>query len=224
MAQPLNKGTTMSGPLRIRTAEQDGELFVPAREFNFLSGTWLYTRSAIGNYFFRRTAGASSDAAVLNLTQAVLKKIGSDPTEDIYDGPSAAAQYIPDYIAKAADQGNYLGSPTARVRGFQITAIDVIYGIATDALAAHTLSLRQTTYANNVAPSVATPSATTGSLATATQALPYLSTITVTTPYIIGGNTTRVADWLEINADATGHATAVYDFYGVAIKFNYNLL
>lgn len=227
-AQPLNKGSRFSGPIRSSTAESDGEIVVPGHQFRFAGGTWLFTRSAIGNYFMRKPAIAASDGAVLCLSQ-LFKKVGTDPITDQLDSASLSTAETGEYIAQAADQGNFqnaLGGPTARTRGFKVSSIDVIYGITTLAIAtAHTIALRRTTYATGVAPSVATIGGSlSGSLATATNAQPYVTTITVGTPFIIGSNTTDVLDWLEINVDTTGGATTVYDLYAVVLKGSYNLL
>ena len=91
------------------------------------------------------------------------------------------------------------------------------------ALNAHTYDLVKATYANNVAVATdATIGGTlSGALATATQANPYLTTVTLGTPYVLGENLTRVAAMLELTVNAA--ATSVYDLYGVFVRYNYNL-
>lgn len=188
--------TAMQGPIRSLTKESDGAIFIEARSFGFDVGTWTFTRGAAGNYFMRKTAAANTPKAVAFLSDLLLKKIGSDPQT----GPN----------------------PTHDIRGVQITAIDLIYAIATTALNSHAFDLHQTTYANNAAPVVSSTVGGTlsGTLATATQAQPYVSTITVGTPFVV--NTTLVELWLEIAIDAA--AGTVYDLYGAQVRFNYNLL
>lgn len=197
--------SVLSGPLAVLTKETDGGLWVPGQDFNFSTGTWTFTRIAIGDYALRKTAAANAPFAVVNLTK-LLQKYGSDPL--------AATGAVP------ADKP---GQSTQRdIRGVQLASFDVVYGIATANLNSHAAVLRRTTYANNVANAVTTPSAVTGTLATATQANPYVSTITVSSPFVIGGNAADVSDWLELQIDAA--AGTVYDLYGVYLKFNYNFL
>lgn len=201
-------GTAVVGPLRSKTKETDGEVFIHAREFSYITGTWTFTRSAIGNYFFRHTAASESAFAVLPLS-TLMKKIGTDPIlTEIYGAAVVGAP-----ASEAHD-----------IRGLQLTAIDLVYAIGTDLIAAHTAALRRTAFANNVALAITVPSTLTGVLQTATQASPYLTTLTVDTPFIVNSNTVRTADYLEIAMDATGHATAVYDLYGAFFRLNYNLL
>lgn len=99
-------------------------------------------------------------------------------------------------------------------RGFKLASVDVIYSIATLALDAHTLTLDKVAYANNVA--VAVTSVTlTGTLATATQANPYLSNIAVSTPAFDNTSNSKYVLELTVNAGATSD----YDFYGLNLHF-----
>ncbi len=104
---------------------------------------------------------------------------------------------------------------TTASKGLRLASIDVIYSIAALALDAHTLTLDRITYANNVAVSVNSV-ALTGSLATATQANPYLTNIAVTTPAFL--NTADSKYVLELTVDAG--ATSAYDFYGLVLRFS----
>ena len=186
--------TRFSGPVRANTKETDGELFIPASDFQFDVGTWTLTRSAVGNYFMRKTAAANTSNPSISVQARVLKKIGADPGSSAHD-----------------------------IRGVQVTAIDVLYAIATDVLTAHTAAFRRSTYANNAAVvTAAVGGALAGALATATQANPYLTALTPATPFVLGNNVTDVADWFELTVTAT--ATCVYDLYGVFVRFSYNLL
>lgn len=99
-------------------------------------------------------------------------------------------------------------------RGFRLASIDVIYSVAALALDAHSIVLDRIAYANNVAVAI-TSVPLTGSLATATQAQPYLSNVTVTTPaFNVTANSKYVAE-LTVNAGATSE----YDFYGLNLHF-----
>ena len=120
----------------------------------------------------------------------------------------------------AADDTSIIGidiTPALRAatgRGFKLASFDVIYSIGSLALDAHSVTLDKIAYANNVAVAV-TSVALTGTLATATQAQPYLSNIVVTTPaFNVTANSKYVAE-VTVNAAATSD----YDFYGLNLHF-----
>jgi hypothetical protein len=106
---------------------------------------------------------------------------------------------------------------TTASKGFELVSFDVIYGIGTLAMDAHTVTLDKVNYANNTANTV-TSVAITGTLATATQANPYVTNVTVDTAAF--DNTADSKYVLEITANNA--ATTVYDFYGVVLKFSRN--
>ena len=189
--------SVVSGPLRVQTKETDGGLFVPAKLGSFYTGTWTDTRIAAGDYVMRKTALAQAGQAVFHVGSYLLHKVGADPMS---------------------------GGLTHDIRGIELSSIDLIYGIGTAALVTHTYDILQTTYANNVANAVvATVGGTlSGALATATQANPYVTRITLGTLYVLGANTALRNVTLEISWDAA--ATSVLDYYGCYLNFNYNLL
>lgn len=120
----------------------------------------------------------------------------------------------------AADDTSVIGidiTPAIRAaagRGFKLASFDVIYAIATLALDAHTVVLDRVAYANNVAVAV-TSVPLTVTLATATQAQPYLTNAVVATPaFDVTANSKYVAE-LTVNAAAT----SAYDFYGLNLHF-----
>jgi hypothetical protein len=121
----------------------------------------------------------------------------------------------------AADETSIIGidiTPMIRVaasKGFRLDSFDVIYSIATLAMDAHTLTLDRIAYANNVAVSV-TSIPLTGSLSTATQANPYLTNISVTTPAF---DVTADSKYV-IEVTANNAATTAYDFYGIMLRFS----
>lgn len=121
----------------------------------------------------------------------------------------------------AADDTSILGIDitsiirTAASKGFRLGGIDVIYSIGTLALDAHTLTLDRITYTNNAAVSVNSVTLT-GSLATATQAQPYLTNITVATPGFLNTSASKYVLELTVNAAAT----SAYDFYGLNLGFS----
>lgn len=109
-------------------------------------------------------------------------------------------------------------TPQIRVaasKGFRLDSFDYMYAIATLALDAHTLTLDRIAYANNVAVSV-TSVPVTGTLATATQANPYLTNVTVNTPaFDITADSKYV---MEITVNNS--ATSAFDFYGIMLRFS----
>jgi hypothetical protein len=103
---------------------------------------------------------------------------------------------------------------TAAGRGFKLASFDVIYNIAALALDAHSVVLDRVAYANNVAVAI-TSVPLTVTLATATQAQPYLTNALVVTPaFDVTANSKYVA---ELTVDAG--ATSEYDFYGLNLRF-----
>jgi hypothetical protein len=104
---------------------------------------------------------------------------------------------------------------TAASKGFELTSFDVIYSIGTLAMNAHTVTLDQVAYANDVAVAV-TSVPLTGTLSTATQANPYVTNIAVTTPAF--NNTADSKYVIEVTTNNT--ATTAYDFYGIVLKFS----
>lgn len=104
-------------------------------------------------------------------------------------------------------------------RGARVTSIDVIYSVGTAALTSHTPTLSNVVYANNVAVAVSAHGGTiSGTLATATQANPYVSTLT------LGTKTFEVSSLgdvrLQIAVVAGG--TTAYDFYGLVVNLDVN--
>lgn len=103
----------------------------------------------------------------------------------------------------------------AAAKGWRLDSFDYIYSIATLAMDAHSATLDRIAYANNVAVSV-TSVPITATLATATQANPYVTNCTVTTPAFDVTSDSKYV--LEITANNS--ATSAYDFYGVMLRFS----
>lgn len=127
------------------------------------------------------------------------------------------------YVSRhtAADETSIIAidiTPIIRVaaaKGFRLDSFDYMYSIATLALDAHSVTLDRIAYANNVAVSV-TSIAITGTLATATQANPYLTNVTVNTPaFDITADSKYV---MEITVNNS--ATSAFDFYGIMLRFS----
>ncbi len=116
----------------------------------------------------------------------------------------------------AAADTTYLVA-TLRPRTVKIKSIDFIYSIGTLALTSQTPTISTVTYANNAAVAVAAHGGSiSGSLATATQANPYVSTLTLGTPAF---TTTTLVD-VRIQVAIVAAATSTYDFYGLIVNFD----
>lgn len=125
----------------------------------------------------------------------------------------------------AADDTTIIGidvTPVIRTtasKGFKLNSIDFIYSIATDVLEGHTATLDLITYANAAAVTV-TSVPLTLTLGTATNANPYVTNGTVTTPaYDITADTKYV-----IEQTVNAAATTAFDWYGVNLRFARNNL
>ncbi len=109
-------------------------------------------------------------------------------------------------------------TPAIRVaasKGFRLDSFDYIYAIAANALDAHSAVLDRIAYANNVAVSV-TSIPITATLSTATQANPYLTNCTVTTPaFDVTADSKYVLEITVNNA-----AASEYDYYGIMLRFS----
>jgi hypothetical protein len=105
----------------------------------------------------------------------------------------------------------------ASLKGFKLDGINVVYSIGSLALDAHSATLDLITYDNNAAVSVASVPLS-GTLATATNASPYVTSLAVTTPaFDVTANTKYV---FELTVDAA--ATSAYDYYGLMLTFTRN--
>lgn len=188
----------VSGPFVSQTQETDGQIWIPATAGRFFVGTWTPTRVAAGDIVMLHTDADDTSIVNFDLTNAMLKKIGTDP--------SAASGRSHD------------------IRGIELNTISVVWKCTTTALDAFTYDLTACTYANGVAPSVATTPGGTlmGTLTLTAAATPRVETITLGTPYVIGANTTLVNTQLELTINAA--ATSVVTLYGIFLNVHYNLL
>jgi hypothetical protein len=199
--------TSFRGPIRATSVESDGQIFISALDaFYTGTATMTATRTAGGDVFLRRTANDTAFVVTIPLDN-VLKKIGTDPQVTLGK-------------LSTDDTG------AARVRGILCNSVDVVHGIRTADLTTATYDFHRTTFATGSAASVASTIGGTlsGTLNVgtfhATQLL--VDRITCGTPFVIGGNTTLVQDYLELSIDPA--ATSGWDFYGVFVNCSYNLL
>lgn len=104
---------------------------------------------------------------------------------------------------------------TAASKGFRLDSFDVIYAIAANPLDAHTVTLDRIAYADNVAVSI-TSVPITATLATATQANPYVTNAVVDTPaFDITADSKYIIELTVNNA-----AASEYDYYGIMLRFS----
>lgn len=104
---------------------------------------------------------------------------------------------------------------TTASKGFRLDSFDVVYAIAANPLDAQSVVLDRIEYADNVAVSV-TSIPVTGTLATATQANPYVTNIVVDTPaFDVTADSKYVIELTVNNA-----AASEYDYYGVMLRFS----
>lgn len=127
------------------------------------------------------------------------------------------------YRHTAADETAIIGidvTPYLRTtasKGFSLSSFDVIYTIGTAALDAHSVTLDSVSYANNVAVLV-TSVPISATLATSTQANPYVTNCTVTTPAFLTTADAKYVIELTVNAAAT----TAYDYHGIVLRFSRN--
>lgn len=103
---------------------------------------------------------------------------------------------------------------TTTGKGFKVKTVSAVYSIGTAALTSQAATVSAVTYANNTAVAVAAHGGTvSGSLATATQANPYVSTLTLGTQTF---DVTALTD-VRIQIAIVAAATSAYDFYGLFV-------
>ena len=157
-----------------------------------VGGTWTAARNAQGDLSLNKTAGAATTYLLISLRN-MFKLVM--PSQGMYD-PTQVAD-----------------------RGVKIKSVNVVYSIGTAALTTHTATFNKVVYANNAANVVsAYGGSISGTLATATQAQPYVSTLTMGTPAF---DMTALAN-LNMEIAVVDPGTSVYKFYGVFINFDQN--
>jgi len=170
------------------------QIFIPPSEFMYIGGTWTATRAAQGDVYMAKTAAANTTYLVASLRS----------------------------LYKTTMQNNAMYNPTQVAdRGAKIKSVDIVYSIGTLALTSQAATFNKVAYANNVANAVtAHGGSVTGTLATATQANPYVSTLTLGTQ---GFDMTSDAD-IRIEIAVVAQATSVYNFYGMFVNLDQNSL
>lgn len=150
---------------------------------------------------------------IVGLNEILIASVGTWTRTRIAEG---------NYVLRhtAADDTSVIGidiTPAIRAasgRGFKLASFDIIYSIGTAALDAHSIVLDKISYANNTAVLV-TSAPLTVTLATATQAQPYLTNAVVATPAFDNTSNSKYVAELTVNAATT----SAYDFYGLNLHF-----
>ncbi len=211
--------TTTQGSLRLTPVGNVGNFAASVSNISTLGQATVYTipdpGAATANFLL--DTGASNILAqqqFVGLSNVLAFSVGTWTTTRIALGNYGS-------VKSQADETAVIGvdiTPiirTAASKGFRLDSFDVIYGIATLALDAHSVTLSRVAYENNVAVSV-TSVPVTATLATATQANPYVTAATVDTPAF--DITTDSKYVIEVTVDAG--ATSDYTYYGVMLKFS----
>jgi len=115
------------------------------------------------------------------------------------------------------DLGSWLQRTTAG-KGIKINSIAIAYQVTTQALTSHTWGKVATvSYANNVANAVGADLATAPILQTATQANPYVTAVTITTPAYLPA-AANIA--LNVEWQAVMQNLGVYRVYGFQVNYS----
>lgn len=212
------------------TPHGNGFLFFNASQL-LATGNFALTRNALGDYSYNLSASQSGVivcglADLKRLTTAVTTAQGVPtkaalPFQEQFGTSSGATGYpagapgLPPFT-----DATELTPPTAMPpKGIRVYDVIVAYLITGAAATTNAFSMNRVTFANNVANSIVNVPVT-GSLATAVQANPYVTKLTVNSP------TFEVADQsdlvVEVNVATT--TSGAYRFYGFGfhVDFNYN--
>lgn len=227
-----------AGAFYAETPHGGGLLWYGASNANWtLTASLTYTRNAAGDYSLN--LGAALGPAFITLALADVKRLTIYPdnlsglASGPANGPNLPFQEAfgtgaggPAYPAPAPGLPPFPGASqltpptTLPPKGLRVWKMNVVYLITGAALTTHTINLYRTTYSNNVANSIASPAISTTALNTATQANPYVQTISVTTP---GFEVTDISD-LIAEVQVTTATSGAYRFYGIGFycDFNFN--
>lgn len=216
----------------------DGFFVVGAPAFNVLSGSATLTRGGKGLLY--QAVGASATLVFDALLDKALFRTGTNFITQEQFGTAAGVAGISGVSGTSdadAQPAGYPGSPQSSVwgndtaaqltpraafiaKGVNINDITLVYAISGAALSTHTIGLSKTVYANDTAPAVTDvlTNAAHG-LATATQAQPYVTKVSVNSGYLV----TDLSEYI-IELDVTTASGGAYDLYGavVHVTFNFN--
>lgn len=209
------------------TPHTGGLLWYGAASVNVVGADWTYTRNAAGDYSMNLPASKGPEYIIISLDD--LKRF-IESTAGFKSGMPFQEQFGtgaggPGWPAPAPGMPPFTGAteltpPTGDTpKGVRVNKIVLACLITGATLTTHTMNLYRTTYANNVANSVATP-AISVTMPTTVQTNPYIVTATITTPIF---ETTDLTDVI-VEIAVTTAGSGAYRFYGVGfyVDFNYN--
>lgn len=195
------------------------------------TATLAFNRNAGGDYTLKTTTAATTyhiTAALADLKrqQFAVEQSGSgaQPANLPFQERFGTAAGGPGYPASAPGLPPFTGlteltPPTLMpAKGIRVWGMTVVYLITATALTTHTINLYRTVYANNVANAITTVVLSTNALQTATQANPYVTSVTVTTPVF---ETVNMSDLVAEVLVTTG-TTSTYQFYGIGFSADFN--
>lgn len=220
-----------NGRFEGKTPFTDGYFGITIDSFNnFGAGVATKTRNGKADLSFN--VGASQVCAFETSFEGLLFRTGQSPFLQEQFG-TAAGVAGPTSVANTSDPDAQVGPPpqtgilsitpqTGFVpKGIKILDITLRYQITGAALTTHTIGLAKAVFANNAAIVVTDIVANAANgLATAVQAQPYVTKVSVTSPTFTVSDLTDL--WLEV--DATTQVAGAYRLYGatVHVAFNYN--
>lgn len=215
------------------TPHGGGFVWYGASDVNWTTpASLVYTRVAGGNYALVTTTASTQYYITANLAE--LKRLQVYPEQALGATPASNLPYQEQFGTASGTAGYPAGAPglppfagasqltpltTVPAKGIRLNSIGVIFLITSTAIAANTVTLYRTAYANNVAPSITNVALSTNTLAVATQANPYFTTVTVTTPVF---ETLASTTDLIIEIGVLTALTPNYSFYGIVLGVDFN--
>ena len=206
-------------------------------------GTQALTRNAAGD--ISQNIGASVTAIMdIPMSQGIISRTGFfEDTQNLFGstfggglggqaagsgsagtGVAGSAQpspYRPDVIAGMASLQQITPRTALKLKGWKPIQMKVIYLITGAALTGHTIRVDKVVYANNVANAISSVLAVgANGLATATQANPYVTTISFAANQQVYQPSDLQSMWIELAP--TTQAAGAYRFYGIEFQFEYN--
>lgn len=215
-------------PLYSETPHNGGWIWMPASQVEFtLNGAnpLLFTRNAVGDYSWNRTAGGAETYAIvcgLTALKRLLETVdnqefaGSALLQPSAAGPKGGAFGAPPFTGI----GQITPSAVAQSKGLRITDVVVAYQVGVAALTSAALSFNKTVFSNGAALVVTNIPISAAALPLTTAATPFVQTRAVTAPGVI------IDDLSDLNAEllVVMQNTGTFRFYGIGFhcQFNYN--
>jgi hypothetical protein len=194
--------------------------------FNILASNGVLTRNGVGDVSFN-VGAAVTGTFTCNLLDGELLRTGfGEDLQEQFGGaqPSGSAQpqfYRPDLIGSMNTAQQLQPRTANKTKGMKLLGVAVTYLITGAALTAHTCRLDRTIFANNVALATTNMLASgANGLATATQANPYVTAITIPAAGQIYYTADQTELWFELVA--TTQAGGAYRLYNIRALWEFN--